>query len=920
MKTTTSIAAAVMLSLLTACGGKEAAEHFSDAQTFIQQEKFSSAVIELKSAIQQAPDNKDYRLTLGLLYLKLGNSVAAEKELQRALDLGETPQLVAIPLVRSAYQAGNYPYVLEIFSQQDELPLEQASYVKVYKALAELELGDADAAISLFTELATQPDYADIANFAQAHLLVANRNNLEAISTATKVASDSPIYQEALFLKGRSELAEEDSLASIDTFTEYLTIVPNNVLSRLMLTQSLVKTEQYGLADKQLAPLLKAYPDQPLANYLKAVLEYDNEDYILAKEHAEKAINNGLRSESARILAAISALKLNLESQAIYHLDNIKTSLVKYPPIQSLYASLQLKSGQTDAAKDILLNQSAEDIDLQLLANTSFQLIKQGSNTAAEQLIAKYEQSSSADVNSLTTLGMLKLGLGGQLNQGVKDLEQALQLDPSQNQARIILAISYLKQGQYAKASALADEWLDDPKLAIVGYNLKAYSALLQNDTTNASTFLNQAQQAQADNPFTLLLQAIIAQTQQNTELAEQLLLNAMQLHPTYRPALQQYYGLTKASGESNKALAQGQAMLDKAPESNNLRLAIARMQHQEKNYQQAIDILSHKSINLNNAPSAYWATLIDAHARLGHNQDVIKLSEQWYKLMPDNLHAQLFYANSLALSKRFSEAVAMLDKPLKQQPKNNMLLKNKIIFLAEAKEYTAALNTFDLIDEDIANQQDMLFIKARILFLDSQIPPAIKLFNESYILQPNDETAMFIAEIYAKDYSYQRAVKFLEQHFSNHQAKGNLKVFYANLLLQSDPEKAFKLYDEILQQSPENYVVLNNYAWVLAEDNQLDKAQRYIEKAIKVAPKHPDVLDTYGKVLFKQNKLESAITAFEQSLAIRANNTEVALNYAEALIQAGKIQQATAVLSKLESQDVVIQKRKADLERKLTL
>ncbi|WNO60671.1 XrtA/PEP-CTERM system TPR-repeat protein PrsT [Rheinheimera sp. MMS21-TC3] len=918
MKKSTTIAAALMLSLLTACGGKEAAEHYTDAQSFIQQQKYSSAVIELKSAIQQAPENKEYRLALGLLYLKIGDSVAAEKELTRAFSLGVETQIVAIPLIRSAYQAGNHSYVLELFTEDNSITAEQALYIKTYKALSELELGDADSAISLFTELSTQQDFADIAALSQAHLLIANRNNIEAISTADSITKESLIYQEALFLKGRSQLAEEDSLASIDSFTEYLQIVPNNILARLMLTQSLVKTEQYDLADNQLKLLLKAYPNQPLANYLKAVLEYDKENFTLAKEHAEKAINNGLRSDSARIIAALSSLKLNLESQAIYHLDSIQANLAKYPPLQSLYASLQLKAGQTDEAKDILLNQSADNLDLKLLANTSFQLIKQGSNTAAEQLIDKYEQSAKGDVTSLTTLGMLKLGLGGQQMQGVRDLEQALLLDPSQNQARIVLAISYLKQHEYAKASALADEWLDDPELAIVGYNLKAYSALLQDDTTNAKVFLTKAEQSKADNPFTMLLQAIVAYSEKDHDKANALLLKTMQLHPTYVPALQQYYTFAKTEGKAKEALVQGQSILDNAPESNNLRLTVAKMYHQEQNYQKVIDLLEHKSINRDYAPSGYWATLIDAHAKLNHSQDVIKLSDQWYKLTPDNLHAAFFYANGLALNKNFNEAVSVLDKQLRKFPNNLMLLKSKIIFLAENKDYKTALKTFDAIDKEAANQADILFIKARVTFLDGQIPPSLELFNQSYLLAPSDETAMYIAEIYSKQYSYKRAIQFLEQHFATHPVKGNLKVFYANLLLQSDQDKAFKLYNEILEESPNNYIVLNNYAWVLAEDNQLDKAKVYIERALKQAPKHPDVLDTYGKVLLLQNNLAAAITAFEQSLQVRSNNAEVSLNYAEALIKSGKPQQAASVLNKLAINDVALLKRKSDLEKLL--
>ena len=211
-----------------------------------------------------------------------------------------------------------------------------------------------------------------------------------------------------------------------------------------------------------------------------------------------------------------------------------------------------------------------------------------------------------------------------------------------------------------------------------------------------------------------------------------------------------------------------------------------------------------------------------------------------------------------------------------------------------------------------------MLFIKGRVLFLNGQIPPSIDAFNESYQQAPTNETAMFIAEIYSKDYSHQRAVSFLEQHFAKQPASGNLKVFYANLLLQSDKEKSFRLYDEILAESPDNYVVLNNYAWELAEANRLTEAEQYIEKALKQAPKHPDVLDTYGKVLLKMDKLPDAIKAFEQSLAIRPEHNLVKLNYAEALLRSGDKAKARSVIAGVSNPDSSLTKRLEELTSSL--
>ncbi|MBZ9611754.1 XrtA/PEP-CTERM system TPR-repeat protein PrsT [Rheinheimera maricola] len=901
IKKTTLLAGAVMLALLAGCSGKDATEHYTDGLSFIADKKYNAAVIELKSAVQQAPDNADYRLALGLLHLQIGDNVSAEKELTRAMELGADQQKVVLPLFRASYQAGSYPAVLQLLADAT-LPDNVAVYADTYRALAQLELGDADAAIALFDKLATQQQFTDVASYAQAHLLVANRNNAGAVETAKQVAEDSPLYAEALYLQGRSLLAEENYQASIDALRSYLQLVPNNLQARLMLTQSLVQTTQLEEADKQLALLLKAFPNQPLVNYLKAMLEYERKGYVKAKEHAEAAINNGMRNSSVRIIAALSSLNQQLNSQALHHLDAIKTELHKYAPLQNLYAQLQLQSGQTVQAKDILLNQDAQTLDTQLLAATTFQLLKTGDNKAAQELIAKYEQRTEKDSKSLTQLGMLRMNIAGQQALALRDLEQALQLDPGQNQTRVLLAISYLRQNMFAEASKTVDEWLDNEELAVLGYNIKAYAAILQQQLPEADALLQQAQQAATDHPFTLLLQANLAAARDDMATAQQLLIKSMELYPGYIPALQQYFGMNVANDNGADAIKRANSMLEKAPDDKSLRLTLGRMYYHTQAYQQAIDVLSEPSLRTETAPAAFWVTLLDAHAKLRNHKEVLSLSEQWYKWAPDNFNAAYFYANSLGLAQRFNEALPILDKQLQLNPTNLMLLRSKILQLAETKDYAKALETLRQVKPDDAATAEMQFIKGRVLFLNGQIPPAMEAFTASYDLAPSDQTAMFIAEVYSKDYSHQRAVQFLEQHFAKSPASGNLKLFYANLLLQSDKAKSFRLYDEILTESPDNYIVLNNYAWELAAADQLEQAQQYIEKALQQAPKHPDVLDTYGKVLMKQNKLAEAVKVFEQSLAIRPENNLVQLNYAEALARSGSKDKARSIIARVKN------------------
>ena len=72
-----------------------------EAKSYLQKGDAKAAVIQLKNALQQNPDNKEARFMLGEVYLKQGDGASAAKELKRAKDLGMADDKVLIPLGKS---------------------------------------------------------------------------------------------------------------------------------------------------------------------------------------------------------------------------------------------------------------------------------------------------------------------------------------------------------------------------------------------------------------------------------------------------------------------------------------------------------------------------------------------------------------------------------------------------------------------------------------------------------------------------------------------------------------------------------------------------------------------------------------------------------------------------------------------------
>lgn len=83
---------------------------------------------------------------------------------------------------------------------------------------------------------------------------------------------------------------------------------------------------------------------------------------------------------------------------------------------------------------------------------------------------------------------------------------------------------------------------------------------------------------------------------------------------------------------------------------------------------------------------------------------------------------------------------------------------------------------------------------------------------------------------------------------------------------------EAVRTYNEILLMKPDNYMALNNLAWLYAtsEDPKFYKPERALalaEIAVKLSPE-PYILDTYAEALYRTHNVEGALAAINIAIA----------------------------------------------------
>jgi tetratricopeptide (TPR) repeat protein len=125
----------------------------------------------------------------------------------------------------------------------------------------------------------------------------------------------------------------------------------------------------------------------------------------------------------------------------------------------------------------------------------------------------------------------------------------------------------------------------------------------------------------------------------------------------------------------------------------------------------------------------------------------------------------------------------------------------------------------------------------------------------------------------------------------TNITALSTLGMLYDNMKMYS---KCDSIYTQSLQIYPENDLILNNYAYTLAERSyRLDFALEMAKKAIKIRPDNGAYLDTIGWIYYKLSKFNLALEYIKRSLEQRENSPVVIEHLGDVYLKLGDKKQA---------------------------
>ena len=178
--------------LLPACS-KEADSQKLVASAKQAQDKgdLKAAVIELKNALQQNPENAEARAQLGKLYIKQGDPASAEKELRKAMQLGKDKNELLPELGQTMLQQGQFQKLIdEVQVPAGAAPLLRARILAL-RGNAYVSFKQHDKAKASLDEARTlAPDLADVYTGLAALAMVEQKDAEAAALIETAIAKD----------------------------------------------------------------------------------------------------------------------------------------------------------------------------------------------------------------------------------------------------------------------------------------------------------------------------------------------------------------------------------------------------------------------------------------------------------------------------------------------------------------------------------------------------------------------------------------------------------------------------------------------------------------------------------------------------------------------------------------------------------
>jgi len=877
-------------------------ENVQNAKDYLDAGKLTAAVIELKNALQENPENIEARLLLGQTYLQMNKGPEAEKELRRARQLGLDRSAVVVPLAEAYLMQGKFFELLDQTTVVDGFSDDINAGVYALRGEAHLAERNLDeAAEALQQSLALRPQLSRTL-LAQARMAMLKGDGKMASDNVNKVLVSEPDNAIGWSLLGDLAQSQGDLAKAEVAYSKAMQNSFEHSLVQLKRALVRIELDDYAGAASDVEALKKIVPDHPGVNYADGLLSFRQSDVAKAQVAFERVINQQPGNLSAMFYLGTSSYMMGYLEQAEHYLAAYVAARPSAARASTLLGMTRLQAGDFDgvetALSPVLVSLPDDPLVLKTLGKA---LVAQGKIEKGNEYLAKAValQPDSAGDRVDLAISLLRLG---QEEAGIKELETAIDLNPDMRQADILLIREYLQTGEFdqalAAAERLAVKWVDSAAPLIL--KGMAYAGKGEREKTRAA--FEQALKIQPGEPSAAANLAALELNEGNTEKARFYYQQVLKHHPGHLQTLLKLARMESQLGNEELSRARVDEAIRSNPEALQPRVLLARVQLAEGKPLNALSTLKEVEGKYADNPTLL---LLLGEAQLGAEQaaSAVRTFQKWVELRPTSAQARYMLATAHSANENQAGLREALFNGLKLQSNHPMAGRVMVLYVASAPGLQESVKRVEELKQAQPEHSMVANLEGQLALKQNEPDKAVAIFSRLRERFPDESVwALKLAQAQwlsgNRDGHLATLSNWLKEQPQDVAAQFMLANSYLELNRETEARAAFS---RAVKLAPNNVMVLNNLAWLLRDEDP-KQALAYAERAAQ-STSDPRVMDTLGVLLLNQGENDRAVTILQEASKKRPDMLSIRYHLAQAQAQQGDRLQARKELQRILSE-----------------
>jgi len=874
---------------LVACNNESPEQLVASAKSYLHGNQRDAAIIQLNNALQKRPNYGEARYLLGQLLFDKGDTTAAVTELGKANDLRYAPDDV-VPLLAKALLLAGEP--AKVIALDHDFPLESPQAVadlKTTVAIAHAKAGDLQKAMSdLAAALQAKPDWAP-ALLIQADELAARRQFAEASRIVDSVLARAPDTPDALVFKADlMRQAGADPEAAIALYRKALQADPGDLPAFGALVDQLLVKNDFEGARRQIDAMNQVRPRAAAVSYFRARLAAQQGDFKTADQLLQPLLGADQQEERVLELAGWVALKQGQWLVAEKHLGRIVQKKGLAPAARQLLAQAYLRSGEPAKAietLDPLLDAPQPDARTLSLAAGAHLLL--GDAGTAEALYRRATESQPADLHDRTGYAVARF-LGDDSDNGLNALE-AVAADGAGADADLALVSALVARHDFDRALKVTDRMQAKSPGRPEPAQLRAQVLALRGDLPAARASYEKALAIDANFYPAIDGLAALDFREGRPAAARARFQAVLAAHPQHFRAMVALARLDDLAGAPQAVVADQLAKaIAVKPDEVSLRRELVQFYRGKGDYKKALGVAQNAAAAMPGDPDAL-ALLAGAQLTAGDVHQAVDSYARLNALRPRTVKVLLGLAQAQLADKDVAGATATLAKAAALSPDSPEVVRASAQIDVLAGRPEAALAKARALQARQPKSADAFALEGDLEATSRHWAGAARAYRAA--LQRDPASTVLAQGLYRGLRASGDAAgsdTFAAGWIADHPADVRFIFFMA---LQAITNQQFARAESYLRQGlrldRDNAMAMNNLAWVLlAEKNP--EALQVAERANALAPNQPVLMDTLAQVLAGQGQLPRALDVQRKALEIAPDAHDLRLRMARYLVDHG--------------------------------